>query len=345
MRYQNRQMRDVVFYGHAPKGEVGIEVEVEGGPWPQEAVPNWAVHQDGSLRNGIEYVIAEPIQRDKVIDAMDTLSDAFKKAGSKLSFSYRTSIHVHINIQSMTVRQWVAFVAAFTILEEMLVDVVGPKRAGNKFCLRMKDAEQPLNFVRRALREDNLPQYLGGDLKYASMNLLASMGHGTLEFRAMSGNLDGKFINDWVQVLLAIKDYALKVENPASIIGDLSNLGPLFWAESVLPAGNSITQRVLASDEIRDSLYEGVRLAQDICFAIPWEDDPMPAVGPAPAQGPDEAFFDMPAPRARPRFADIQVGAAPMGLAEARAILNRQVPLDGWLHAPAPIFPDDDFED
>ena len=275
MNYHNRRLADLFRWRLTPRGEVGIEVEIEGGPWPEDPIPNWPTHPDHSLRNnGIEFVIAKPLARGHVYKHLEVLREHL--ADAKLEFSYRTSVHVHINVQDFTVKQWVNFIAAFTILEELLVDVVGPKRAGNKFCLRIKDAEEPIKLIRGGIQQQRLPDFLNGDLKYASMNVLATVTHGTLEFRAMEGNLDTKFINDWVQLLLSIKDYARNVESPRAIMASMSGQGPAEWAEAVLPRGNSITERVLASSDLRDQLYEGARLVQGLCFQFDWVKDPVP---------------------------------------------------------------------
>lgn len=323
-QYYNKPMNGIYFWERNPKGEVGIEVEIEGGPWPDGAPSNWTTHVDNSLRNGgIEYVIRNPVGRDKIRPALEVL-EAWLRASNKV-FSYRTSIHLHVNIQGLTVRQWVSFIASFVILEEALVDIVGPKRAGNKFCLRACDADEPLRMIRDGLRNEDLPRHLRGDLKYASMNVMASQTHGTLEFRAMEGNLDVAWITAWADVLLALKDYATKVESPIDIVNDMSALGPREWAKRIMPEGNPIVDKMLARDNIEQTLYDGVRIAQDLTYAVPWDKDPIGAVGPVPlaqddphrmveANLDDPVFFD--APMAPPPAAP----QAPVRAMEARPI-------------------------
>jgi len=291
MHYYNMRLMDMFRWQRAPKGEIGIEIEVERGPWPEMPGANWTPHVDNSLRNnGMEFVIRQPVNRDRVLGSLQDLRKTLDDFGSRLDFSYRTSVHVHVNVQNMTLRQWCAFVALFTTVEEILVDIVGPKRAGNKFCLRMKDADEPLQMIRRGLRAENLRDQLHDDIKYASMNILATRTHGTLEFRAMEGNLDPARINDWVQVLCTLKDAAMAMDNPQDIMGNVSAVGPHQWLRNLLPANNTITERALRHDNLSGSIYEGVRLAQDICFAVPWaKDDPF-AVGPASDELPKDAF-------------------------------------------------------
>jgi hypothetical protein len=221
--------------------------------------------------------------RDRVRTALDTLAAGL--AGRNLNFSFRTSIHVHVNVQDMTVRQWVNFIVLFCILEEALVNVVGPERAGNKFCLRLKDAEEPLQRVVDGLKGRNLNVHVNGDLKYASMNVKATRTHGTLEFRAMRGNLDPVFINDWVMVLVGLKDAAKKSISPTPFIEELSMMGPAAFAAKYLPANNTITRGVLGQDNLNDLLYGGVRLAQDLAYSQEW---PEPGVADSPGRRPNE---------------------------------------------------------
>lgn len=303
MHYYNQGLMALFRWQRTPKGEVGIEIEVERGPWPEAApCPNWVPHVDNSLRNnGMEFVIRQPINRDKVKSSLQDLKKSLEDFGSRFDFSYRTSVHVHVNVQDLTLRQWCAFVALFTTLEEVLVDIVGPKRAGNKFCLRMKDADEPLQMIRRGLRNSNIQDQLHDDIKYASMNILATRTHGTLEFRAMEGNLDPDRINDWAQILLVLKDAAKALDNPQDIMGNVSAAGPHAWVRNLLPANNSITEKVLRYDNLSGSIYEGLRMAQDVCYAVPWEKDDPLAVGPAPA----EIYNEM-------RFVDAMHHEAPM---------------------------------
>jgi hypothetical protein len=177
-----------------------------------------------------------------------------------------------VNVQDLTLRQWVNYISLFCIFEELLVNVVGPERAGNKFCLRFKDADASMRLLRQGILDENIPNILGGDLKYASCNIRATVSHGTLEFRAMRGNLDVPFIKAWVDILLALKDAAKVTRDPSAFVQEMSFLGPMEFARKYLPA-NVITYGVLAQEDIlSNSMYEGARLAQDVAYCIEWGD-------------------------------------------------------------------------
>lgn len=319
MKHLDEPLAASFFWERRTKGDVGIEVEIEGGPWPEGPIKNWVTHQDGSLRNGIEYVIRQPVSADRVRASVQVLADGL--AATNKVFSYRTSVHVHINVQHLTTRQWVNFVTLFTILEKLLVNQVGPERAGNKFCLRMCDAEQPLDIIRNGVLLNRLRDHLNGDLKYASMNVRATRTHGTLEFRAMKGNLDVGFITDWVGILVRLRDEAIKAENPAVFVEQVSMLGAEEFVRRYTPADSPIMWRVLRDPELNNDIYEGVRLVQDIAYCTDWG-KPRVADGKieaaqAPMPDPDFDFdgWDQAEPmqEAGVRLADIRWNPLPAG--------------------------------
>ena len=82
----------------APRnGDFGIEIEVEGQDLPNHRTKFWDTVEDGSLRNGLEYVINGAISHKDVVPALEELQKAFDDEESELSFSFRTSVHVHMN--------------------------------------------------------------------------------------------------------------------------------------------------------------------------------------------------------------------------------------------------------
>lgn len=291
----DQPLNSLFFWERRPKGEIGIEVEIEGGPWPDHQATNWIPHVDNSLRNGgIEYVIRQPVLRERVGVALEALNKHL--ADSDQVFSYRTSVHVHVNVQDLTLRQWVNYIALFCIFEELLVNVVGPERAGNKFCLRFKDADASMRLLRQGIIDETLPHLLGGDLKYASCNLRATASHGTLEFRAMRGNLDVPFIKAWVETLLALKDAAKEAKDPSAFVQEMSFLGPMEFVRKYIPA-NMIADGVLAQEDIlSNSMYEGARLVQDVAYCIDWGNPP-PVVIPNEVENPapdwERVFHDL----------------------------------------------------
>lgn len=257
--------------------EIGIEIECEGRglagveKW-------WTTHADGSLRNnGIEYVLAKPIQRKNVEEALQYLSLELQKMGAKVNETYRTSVHVHVNAMDMKFRHIFNEICLYMLFEDLLVELCGKERIGNLFCLRAKDAEALVDSIRMAIQQGQYNGFKNNEMfKYGAVNIAALGHYGSLEFRAFRGTVDPNLINDWVEILLDIKDAALKYNDPQQICVEFSQLGPRKFVEKIFKPKN---QRVLFGFKNLDQrLYDGVRMIQEIAYAIPnWnvvEDQP-----------------------------------------------------------------------
>lgn len=224
------------------KGDFGIEIEVEG----KDLVPLedgvWTTHDDGSLRGRFpdsraEYVFAKPLVREKVRKALDDLANHLKD--STLNFSFRTSVHVHMNVQQLTFAQYLNVIYIYLLLEEPFLNFCGKERKGNRFCLRLQDAEGLADALSRvfaveALGVPQLNAVAGDNIRYASINLGASKTYGSLEFRAMRGNLDPETIDTWVEALYRVREFAIKHEDPTAIFKLYAELEPKRFVEAVL---------------------------------------------------------------------------------------------------------------
>ena len=117
---------------------VGLEVEVENCPRFGEPNQNiWTTHADNSLReHGIEFV-STPIYGTQVWDALNILYDHILP--EKASFSQRTSIHVHVDMSSLTLEQLAQTVITYLAVERVLYEFVGNGREHNIFCVPILD--------------------------------------------------------------------------------------------------------------------------------------------------------------------------------------------------------------
>jgi hypothetical protein len=258
------------------KGEVGIEIEVEGNKFKKEGVPEpWEYKPDGSLRgkDSAEYVLQRAIPFDDVDKSLDTLWRMFKEYGSVLDNSNRTSVHVHLNVQSFFLNRLTAFMALYFIFEEILTEWCGEHRVGNLFCLRAKDAPSIITQLRRFIRNDMAAGLREGN-HYAGLNASAVAKFGSLEFRTLQGVNAPEIIKSWIGILRRLYELSADFPDPRVLIRDLSSVGPLAYFENILGDHVSVVRQGISmtEDELRDSLYEGVRLAQDICYARDWSE-------------------------------------------------------------------------
>lgn len=259
----------VEYFGlKAKKGEVGIELEVEGTSLP-EAITGWQNIADGSLRGeSCEYVLKQPIAREDVRKYLERVSKAYRNAGTQLQLSNRTSTHIHINVQSFGFVQLFNMITIYLTLEELLVKFCGETREGNLFCLRAKDAEYLTILLEQIVTTGDWQGLATNALRYAAMNVAAVPKFGSLEFRAMRGTDDMALIEDWTNILLCIRDAATKFESPVNVVETLSAEGEENFLNMVL---GRYAERVQCKG-MAEMIMEGVRNAQDLAYCVPWKD-------------------------------------------------------------------------
>jgi hypothetical protein len=73
-----------------------------------------------------------------------------------------------------------------------------------------------------------------GTIRYAALNLAALTKYGSLEFRAMRGNLDVNVLHTWVSALIQLRNYAMEIDNPTKIYEEFCTLGCVGFFERVL---------------------------------------------------------------------------------------------------------------
>lgn len=256
------------------KGDIGIEIEVEGNQFRKTDVPQpWGYHKDGSLRglDNAEYVLNAPIAFDKVPEAISILWNMFEEYGSKLDVSNRTSVHVHLNMQKFHLNRLTAFMALYFSVEELLTQWCGDHRVGNLFCLRAKDATGIVSQIKSFIQSNGATSLPDG-LHYAGLNANALFKFGSLEIRTLRGCTDPQTIIDWVAILERIYKISADFPDPRELPGRFSSDGPTSFLEMIL---GDKTQKVLddigyTSQQTRNALYEGIRLAQDLCYCRDW---------------------------------------------------------------------------
>lgn len=245
------------------KGEVGIEVEVEGNGlphrWPVPGMP-WKIVPDGSLRGeGREFVLRKPVKRDDVVECLNSLRHQLKEIGSEVVYSSRCGVHVHINCQELEVDDVISFITTYLCMEEVLVKWCGKDRVGNLFCMRVSDASGLLQYVHHLIDTKNIHALRTDRIRYASINLKALATYGSLEFRAMRSDLTPGVIESWVDMLLAIKDFSVG-KKPSDIISQFSFKGPQDFFNDVLGDFREEVQ------PCEFDLMAGMRNAQEVAF-------------------------------------------------------------------------------
>lgn len=255
------------------RGQVGVEIEVEGKRvFIEKPVPGWTTHNDGSLRGeeNCEYVFSQPYTFETAEAKINALYKQFEDQKTQLDDSNRTSVHVHLNVLDFYSNRLTALMALWFLFEDILTQWCGDHRTGNLFCLRAKDAPAIIGDLRDFVKNRRIPQE--GN-HYAALNGEALRKFGSLEFRTMRGSSDPKPIVQWLSILRRLYDASDNYKDPRTICEHFSMNGPANFFYEMF--GTELSQVIrdgvkMNEDEFRESLYEGVRFAQELCYARDW---------------------------------------------------------------------------
>ena len=262
--------------GKEQEGEIGLEIECEGTHLFDSPISYWITHQDGSLRatDGhppIEYVLRKPLPREEIPSALTYLTKKLKAAGSKIVDSTRTSVHVHLNVQSLTLKQIYQIWCLYSIFEEMLIDFSGDDRKGNLFCLSGKQAEHNVIIMEQAIQSESFNDLFNENTRYTSLNMASVGKFGSLEFRSMRGTVDQGLIQIWVDIITMMKDKALSYDNPREIVQDFQTAGPEGFLSKTFQSRPDILQIFRRYGDRHQLMWDGLRMMKDVAYAVKWE--------------------------------------------------------------------------
>lgn len=202
-----------------PKMIFGLEFEVENIRDMLAGLSTvWQLKGDPSLRNhGMELTVCG--SGDELLKALVMFH---RDLPSSAEFSERTSTHVHVNVQNMTLSQVFSFALLGIVLEDFLYRFTLAERKRDVYCVPLKYTNLPstLNWYRRKLLkhvpDDIYPsrEKLTGLVscwhKYLGINLTRLRDIGTFEFRHLHGTRDIPMVIHWLNVIGKIKLYAMK---------------------------------------------------------------------------------------------------------------------------------------
>lgn len=234
-----------------PASFVGLEFEVEmfpslvsimGVKLSKEFSLFWNTEIDESLRNGIEF-ISNPIRGDEYKAALILLEGIFEKAkngGDPQFTNGRTSVHVHVDVRSLTIQQLVSFSLLYSIFEKALAKFLETdttvlknkeiNRYYNTYCspicgsnLVSKLVEKCNRVIKYKYAENKVAGFVMNWPKYSSMNLTPVVHQGTFEFRMCHGTSNIAHVMRWVNFLQYLKLYSLKID-PEEVIDTIKQI-------------------------------------------------------------------------------------------------------------------------
>ncbi len=263
-------MRVSNFLGGEVKGDVGIEIEVEGANLPQ-GTGLWIRERDGSLRGeeAAEYVLHHPINIGDVKKELNHLKEAFVKKNSRYDNSPRAGVHVHINVNDLDFKEVITMICMYIILEELFIKFCDKTREGNLFCLSSYDAEHLVMKLVEACETDNIRTLDNDHLRYSSLNIRSLFKYGSIEFRSLESTKDFDKVELWCQMLYKLKASAKEFGNPEELMRSFSMHDYMAMLDTIMgPYAHHLTRGIL---DPRKIIRKGVLRAQDIAFCRNWK--------------------------------------------------------------------------
>jgi hypothetical protein len=197
-------------------------------------------HLDGSLRDhGQEFTFKEGYRGSKILRALSAMDSGSRALG--FTGSYRTSLHVHVDMQDTNFPEDVElFGAVYCITETFLYQFVGNSRNVSNYCVPWYKHPQQFESFLRTLRKNFSPDgtsnfallsslQQGKGNKYSGLNCFSIGDFGTVEFRQAPVTLQKDKIILWLNLLMRIKEWV--VNHPMSLIKfvDHCNTKPVDW--------------------------------------------------------------------------------------------------------------------
>lgn len=199
-----------------PDQYMGVEIELEGqsrkemNAHRERGAPFWAEHEDGSLRNGVEYTLNQAMMGNNLREAINYFYDNF----TKFTASPRTSIHVHVNMRqdNETVEGLRNMVVLYYMYEDAFFRIADENRKWSSYCNAFED--NPPAMLEAIVNPDldlvSLQETLHQSARtnvnrYYGLNLNALAKYGTIEFRHFPLVDTRERLIDWVKLIMELK--------------------------------------------------------------------------------------------------------------------------------------------
>lgn len=204
------------------KDFVGVEVELEGKSYgdvnqSSSYLTLWKVVEDGSLRNGCEFIFKEPLRGNMIINALNNL-EYWIENHRTITVSKRCGVHVHLDIRDLEPKELLNLIMIYMMTERLLFNYVNPDRIKNNYCRPLTDSTFKFNMqkiIELSKSTDpvhHIMNYVGNECeKYAGLNLRPISTFGSIEFRMHQGTTRIKGLYEWINILFALKRTAREV--------------------------------------------------------------------------------------------------------------------------------------
>jgi hypothetical protein len=118
---------------HPTQALIGVELEIDAGPLAlnlPDNVPGWRKTFDGSLDNGNEFVMADPLPLPEAKVVIEQLCRSLVNVAT-----YRSGgLHVHVQTPAHTLKQACNIAKLYTAAQPVINTLVGKSRVRNTYC-------------------------------------------------------------------------------------------------------------------------------------------------------------------------------------------------------------------
>ena len=250
------------------KGDLGIEIEVEGENLPYAAALEdtpWYKDEDPSLRGeSAEYILRQPVLLEDLRPALHSLKEVLNN--SIIKDSYRAGIHVHLNVRDLSVKQMFTLSTIYFTVEELIFRWFDKSRSGNHFCLSANDAEYLIHELVESLAKEDLGILNTDKLRYSGLNFKSLFKHGSLEFRGMESTMNFDKLITFCEVLYYFRDAAKFYNEPVKVIESFSMEG----YEGFLSRVFGVHKHKFLCKDYHKLLRVGIVNAQELAYARDW---------------------------------------------------------------------------
>lgn len=189
--------------------------EVSGYTAPTSITEYWNVHEDGSLRDGLEFSFARPLSGNFVEYAVDALFSGIADYDN----TPRCSTHIHVGAGDLSVENLQAFVALLACVEEGIYNLTTPDR---KWCgYAMPITSMSNARLRKLFSTTNVRDFMAGvspagsrQERYYGCNLMALAKFGTIEFRYFQGVEGQSTLLTWADMVTHLMKNATTLSWP-----------------------------------------------------------------------------------------------------------------------------------
>lgn len=270
-------VRSVFSVGHVDRMPLvpdllcGVEIEAE-----QASIDDninlyelgWGTHVDHSLRDGIEFVLNDPLAGDKLAWAIEGLYNAMPE---ELEFSPnpRAGTHVHINVSDRSMAVVQAMFTLMYALDRLVFEWAGDDRLWCSYCNSLNTL--PPNTLRTLLRDDDRSGWYKEMLwpnnnsdRYYGFNVTSLFKYGTVEFRYFPTTTSKDKMWEWLDFCQLVFKYAdsLPVVDDVpvaqAVLNDIRSEEPLLFLRRVFGDSSAVLAGLTAGDNWQQNLIDAV---------------------------------------------------------------------------------------